>query len=246
MRGAPTRETPLPLPRRPTALAAWRPRARALLRVAAVQSKPKVRVRRWMQGGLVGLLATRAPRPWARASAWPAPGARPPTRPPARPPLCSPQNDAEATTEKYGLEAGLFKVLTAKPDEQQQGQEAEGGGAPPPPSRTAQAKALLARYGSAYLITSISFAIVSFAACYALVSAGVDVSALLARLGLSVSDASERVGTAAIAYAAHKALSPVRFPPTVALTPVVARWLGKDRDAAAAAEQQQQGGDGSA
>ena len=35
------------------------------------------------------------------------------------------------------------------------------------------------------------------------------------------------MGTFAIAYAAHKALSPVRFPPTVALTPVVARWLGK-------------------
>ena len=35
-----------------------------------------------------------------------------------------------------------------------------------------QAKDLLKRYGGAYLITSISFAIVSFAACYALVSAG--------------------------------------------------------------------------
>ena len=31
-----------------------------------------------------------------------------------------------------------------------------------------------------------------------------------------------------VAYAAHKALSPVRFPPTVALTPVVAGWMGKD------------------
>jgi hypothetical protein len=57
--------------------------------------------------------------------------------------------------------------------------------------------------------------------------AGVDVAALLARVGLSVSDTSEKVGTFAIAYAAHKALSPVRFPPTVALTPVVAKWLGK-------------------
>jgi len=43
------------------------------------------------------------------------------------------------------------------------------------------------------------------------------------------------VGTFAIAYAAHKALSPVRFPPTVALTPVVAKWLGKEP--APAAEQ---------
>ena len=61
---------------------------------------------------------------------------------------------------------------------------------------------------------------------------GVNVAALLQRVGLNVSDTSERVGTVAIAYAAHKALSPVRFPPTVALTPVVARFLGrKDRDA---------------
>ena len=40
-------------------------------------------------------------------------------------------------------------------------------------SKGEQAKDLLKKYGSAYLITSISFAIVSFAACYALVSSGV-------------------------------------------------------------------------
>ena len=95
-------------------------------------------------------------------------------------------------------------------------------------SKGEQAKQLLKRYGSAYLVTSISFAIVSFAACYALVNAGVDVAGLLTKVGLRVSDTSEKVGTFAIAYAAHKALSPVRFPPTVALTPVVAKWLGKE------------------
>ena len=62
---------------------------------------------------------------------------------------------------------------------------------------------------------------------------------------LQVTNTSETVGTFAIAYAAHKALSPVRFPPTVALTPIVARWLGKEPPAAeAAAEQQQQPGGG--
>ena len=54
-----------------------------------------------------------------------------------------------------------------------------------------------------------------------------DVRALLGKVGLQPSDTGEKVGTFAIAYAAHKALSPVRFPPTVALTPVVARWIGK-------------------
>lgn len=124
------------------------------------------------------------------------------------------QTDVEAHTEKYGLEAGLFKVFTAKnADGLTKGQEA---------------KQLLARYGSAYLITSIAFAVVSISACYVAVDSGVDVAALLAKIGIQVTGTSEKMGTFAIAYAAHKALSPVRFPPTVALTPVVARWIGKE------------------
>jgi Protein of unknown function (DUF1279) len=57
--------------------------------------------------------------------------------------------------------------------------------------------------------------------------AGVDIGAVLEKIGIQVNNTSEKVGTVAIAYAAHKALSPVRFPPTVALTPVVARLLGR-------------------
>lgn len=125
------------------------------------------------------------------------------------------KDDRDETIRKYGLEAGLWKVFTSPT----RGSEGK--------SRGEQAKDLLKRYGSAYLVTSISFAIVSFATCYALVSSGVDVAAILSKVGLQVSDTSEKVGTFAIAYAAHKALSPVRFPPTVALTPVVAKWLGK-------------------
>ncbi len=53
---------------------------------------------------------------------------------------------------------------------------------------------------------------------------------LLNGVGLQVTDTNEKVGTVAIAYAAHKALSPVRFPPTVALTPVVAKWIGKKKE----------------
>ena len=121
----------------------------------------------------------------------------------------------DETTRKFGLEAGLWEVFRSQ-------NNLEGK------TKGEQAKELLKKYGSAYLITSISFAIVSFAACYALVASGVDVGAVLAKIGLQVTDTSEKVGTFAIAYAAHKALSPVRFPPTVALTPAVAKWLGKD------------------
>mmetsp|Transcript_111522 Transcript_111522/g.310556 ORF Transcript_111522/g.310556 Transcript_111522/m.310556 type:complete len:397 (-) Transcript_111522:143-1333(-) len=89
------------------------------------------------------------------------------------------------------------------------------------------AKELLKNYGIAYLLTSISLSLVSFTVMYTLVSRGVDVPALLAMLGIQYSATGQQVGTVALAYALHKAASVVRFPPTVALTPVVARLLGK-------------------
>lgn len=114
----------------------------------------------------------------------------------------------EETTEKYGLEVGIFESMKQK----------DGG---------ESAKSLLKKYGIAYLATSIPLAIVSFAICYALVDNGVDVGALLAKIGIE-SAASEKAGTFAIAYAAHKAASPIRFPPTVVLTPMVAKLIGKE------------------
>ena len=114
----------------------------------------------------------------------------------------------EETTEKYGLEAGLFQSLKEK----------DGG---------ESAKSLLKKYGIAYLATSIPLALISFVICYLLVDNGVDVGALLAKIGIE-SQAGEKAGTFAIAYAAHKAASPIRFPPTVVLTPVVAKLIGKE------------------
>ena len=111
-------------------------------------------------------------------------------------------------TEKYGLEVGLFKSLQKK----------DGG---------ATAQSLLKKYGIAYLATSIPLAIVSYTICYTLVDSGVDVQSLLSNVGINT-EIGDKVGTAAIAYAAHKAASPIRFPPTVALTPVVAKLIGKD------------------
>ncbi|CAD7700052.1 unnamed protein product [Ostreobium quekettii] len=136
---------------------------------------------------------------------------------------------ADDATKKWGLEFGIFKAMTSK-DGTKKG-------------RAEQAKELLKKYGSAYLITSISFAIISFALCYALVSAGVDVAALLAKVGISASGTNETVGTVAIAYAAHKAASPIRFPPTVALTPIVAEWIGKKVDNSAGGDGLDESGD---
>ncbi|GKY99828.1 hypothetical protein MPSEU_000936600 [Mayamaea pseudoterrestris] len=129
--------------------------------------------------------------------------------------LTKPSTDAvkspEETTEKFGLEIGLMESLKKK----------DGG---------ESAKSLLKKYGIAYLATSIPLAVVSFAICYLLVDNGIDVGALLEKVGIATSSGGvgEKAGTFAIAYAAHKAASPIRFPPTVLLTPVVAKLIGKE------------------
>ncbi|KAJ1618076.1 hypothetical protein T492DRAFT_1095352 [Pavlovales sp. CCMP2436] len=125
------------------------------------------------------------------------------------------KNSPEEVTKKFGLEAGLFSALTDKDRDKKQAM--------------ATAKDLLAQYGAAYLLTSIPLALISFTLCYLLVDNGVDVASLLSKVGIEVSGMSEKAGTVAIAYAAHKAASPIRFPPTVALTPVVARLIGKSK-----------------
>jgi hypothetical protein len=120
--------------------------------------------------------------------------------------------ELQETVEKSGVEGGLFSIFTGDGDAKE---------------KATTAGDLLKQYGGAYLLTSTSFAIVSFAICYTLVSNGVDVAGLLGKIGIEPSQNAQTGGTFAIAYAAHKAASPIRFPPTVALTPVVAKMLGK-------------------
>ncbi|KAF7805742.1 protein FAM210B, mitochondrial-like [Senna tora] len=131
----------------------------------------------------------------------------------------TPSSSAEEITKKYGLEAGLWKIFSSKDEGK--------GDSDRKKSKGDEAKELLAKYGGAYLATSITLSLISFTLCYALISAGIDVQALLQKVGISADATGEKVGTFALAYAAHKAASPIRFPPTVALTPIVAGWIGK-------------------
>merc|ERR1712060_696604 len=131
----------------------------------------------------------------------------------------SEESSAEEFVTRWGLEIGLWKVLTGPEELRNTGRIGLSSGE--------TARVLLKKYGAAYLITSISLSIVSFTLCYTLVGLGVDVGGLLVKVGFKVNDTSEKVGRAALAYAAHKASSPLRFPPTVALTPIVAEKLAR-------------------
>ena len=83
---------------------------------------------------------------------------------------------------------------------------------------------VLKRYGVTYVVCSIMLSLCSFSLFYALVTSGViDVVGLLGSVGVTLRGRSERAGAVGLAYAMHKMASPIRFPPTVALTAVVAR-----------------------
>ena len=74
----------------------------------------------------------------------------------------------------------------------------------------------LQRYGSAYLITSISLAIISYALCYSLIDAGVDVAAVLRQVRASESRellSCVRVSAAAVLGFAHAAHTNQRLGP---------------------------------
>ncbi|PXF41615.1 hypothetical protein BWQ96_08626 [Gracilariopsis chorda] len=105
-------------------------------------------------------------------------------------------------------------------------------------SKQPDAKELAKLFGFSYLGTSIAMSIVSYAVLYVMVAVGVDVRALMNSLGnflastplgrpSIIDNISDTASTAALAYIAHKAMSPIRFPLTAAATPVVASFFSK-------------------
>eukprot|EP00189_Rhodosorus_marinus_P010527 CAMPEP_0184746922 /NCGR_PEP_ID=MMETSP0315-20130426/9393_1 /TAXON_ID=101924 /ORGANISM="Rhodosorus marinus, Strain UTEX LB 2760" /LENGTH=153 /DNA_ID=CAMNT_0027219673 /DNA_START=78 /DNA_END=539 /DNA_ORIENTATION=- len=110
---------------------------------------------------------------------------------------------------------------------------AEGG-----KSKTDKATELMKVYGGSYLATSISTFIVSLATFYFAIEAGFDVPAMVNSFGdwlattplgrpAVLEQVNPSMGTFALAYIAHKATSPARFPVVVAAVPYVAKFFKK-------------------
>jgi Protein of unknown function (DUF1279) len=128
-------------------------------------------------------------------------------------------------------------IRAAALDEREKEPKTEAGGQE---ARPTSAKELATRYGGAYLGTSIALSLVSFGALYAMIAVGVDVRSGIVGLGdwlattpvgrpKALDSISESTGTFALAYIAHKASSPLRFPPTLVATEFVARKIAGAR-----------------
>lgn len=70
---------------------------------------------------------------------------------------------------------GCLQIFSSK-------EEGREGGVEEGKSKGNQAKELVAKYGGAYLATSITLSLISFSLCYALINAGIDVQSLLQKV----------------------------------------------------------------
>ena len=82
---------------------------------------------------------------------------------------------------------------------------------------------LIKRYGIAYLLCSLSLSLCSFRSFTCSCPMAL-MCPRLPKFGISLGGRFEQLGTVGVAYALHKAASPIRFP-TVALTAMVAQRL---------------------
>lgn len=99
----------------------------------------------------------------------------------------------------------------------------------------ARLKQLMDDYGGVALAVYWIIFLSCLAGFYLALERGVDVGALIERMGLDWGEAAETTGTIAVAYAATKVLQPLRILLTLALVPPIGTWW-KKRKAAAAAE----------
>jgi hypothetical protein len=94
-----------------------------------------------------------------------------------------------------------------------------------------RAKNFAVEYGPVGIVTHTVLSLISFCVIYIGVSNGVDVESILHSMGFPSSGlhgTANSAGTLVLAYTAYKLASPIRWPFTFAVTPIIARVLRKN------------------
>jgi len=88
---------------------------------------------------------------------------------------------------------------------------------------------LVKQYGKIGIVVHFTIGFSTLALFYSAIRYGVDVSSVLAYFGIHMGNSGSGAGTFAIALICNKAIFPIRLPITLAVTPIVARYI-KRRD----------------
>ncbi|ROK31115.1 Protein FAM210B [Anabarilius grahami] len=108
---------------------------------------------------------------------------------------------------------------------------AEGQGSEGKPSKTQQLRKVFKEYGAVGVSFHIGISLISLGIFYLAVSSGLDMTALLCRLGFSESLVQSKLATGTstfvLAYAVHKLFAPLRISITLVSVPLIVRHLRK-------------------
>ncbi|XP_030078361.1 protein FAM210B, mitochondrial [Microcaecilia unicolor] len=113
------------------------------------------------------------------------------------------------------------------------GKEAAGGsdGDEKKPDKSQQLKQVFKEYGAVGVGFHVGISLVSLGMFYLIISSGVDISAVLLKLGFNEaivrSKATAGTSTFMLAYAIHKLFAPVRISITVVSVPFIVRYFRK-------------------
>uniref|UniRef100_A0A671XR13 Family with sequence similarity 210 member B n=1 Tax=Sparus aurata TaxID=8175 RepID=A0A671XR13_SPAAU len=126
--------------------------------------------------------------------------------------------------EQSPKEASTASSSTVKAQEEP---EPEGG----KPSKTQQLKKVFKEYGAVGVSFHICISLMSLGMFYLLISSGIDMAAMLCKLGFSETVVRSKMAagtsTFVLAYAIHKLFAPVRISITLVSVPLIVRYFRK-------------------
>ncbi|XP_064162363.1 protein FAM210B, mitochondrial [Anguilla rostrata] len=125
-----------------------------------------------------------------------------------------------------------------KADQPQGGVPGKGPGGPegpepeePKPNKTQQLKKVFKEYGAVGVSFHVGISLLSLGMCYLAISSGIDMAAILFKLGFSESVVRSKMAagtsTFVLAYAVHKLFAPVRISITLVSVPLIVRYFRK-------------------
>ncbi|XP_051569089.1 uncharacterized protein LOC127449593 [Myxocyprinus asiaticus] len=145
-------------------------------------------------------------------------------------PVLTMQTRSSSTTPEKTREERAAEIKT---EALSSGSSAQGVPAEPDekPSKTQQLKKVFKEYGAVGVSFHIGISLISLGIFYLAVSSGIDMAALLCKLGFSESFVQSKMAagtsTFVLAYAIHKLFAPVRISITLVSVPLIVRYLRK-------------------
>ncbi|XP_051996213.1 protein FAM210A-like [Xyrauchen texanus] len=145
-------------------------------------------------------------------------------------PVVTMQTRSSSTTPEKTREerAAEIKTEALSSGSSAQGVPAESDGNP---SKTQQLRKVFKEYGAVGVSFHVGISLISLGIFYLAVSSGIDMAALLCKLGFSESVVQSKMAagtsTFVLAYAVHKLFAPVRISITLVSVPLIVRYLRK-------------------